>query len=76
MRAVLRSLDETLKEGDEGYLSKNITLFKKKHRYGFIKDISLKCTQNIVLEIYKEDESGLQPIKTVKLLNVTDYKKN
>lgn len=48
VRVVLRNLDETLEEGDEGYMFKNITIFKKKQRFGAIKEIALKCTQNIV----------------------------
>jgi hypothetical protein len=55
---------------------KNITLFKKKNRFGLIKDVGFKCKENLVVEFWKEDSSGLQLIKTVKLLNVTDYKKN
>lgn len=41
-----------------------------------IKDVGFKCKENLVVEFWKEDSSGLQLIKTVKLLNVTDYKKN
>ena len=37
IRAVIRNVDESLEEGDDGYIFKNVTVFKKKTRFGITK---------------------------------------
>lgn len=76
VRMVIRNLDSTIEEGDEGFISKNLTLFKKKNRFGLIKDVGMKCTQNIQVEFWKEDAEGQQLIKTISLNNISNYKNN
>lgn len=36
----------------------------------------MKCTQNLDIEFWKEDDTGLELIKTVTLNNITSYKNN
>lgn len=76
IRVILKNLDDTIQEGSEDYFFKNITLFKKKNRFGLIKDVGFKCKQNLAVEFWKEDSTGLELVKTVKLLNVSSYKNN
>ena len=76
VRMVIRNLDKSIEEGDDGYISKNITLFKKKNRFGLIKDVGMKCTKNLLIEFWREDANGMELIKTVSLTNITNYKNN
>lgn len=55
IRAVLRNMEEGIKESDERYLFKNVTVFHKKNRFGLTKELNFKCHENIILELYKED---------------------
>lgn len=75
IRVVIKNLKET-EETAENYFFKNITLFKKKNRFNLIKDVGFKCKENLAVEFWKEDSQGLQLVKTVKLLNVSDYQLN
>jgi hypothetical protein len=43
MRIVLRNAEEDIDEEDKRYYFKNVTLFKKKSRYGLTKEVSFKC---------------------------------
>ena len=79
MRIVLRNADESITEADSRYYFKNVTLFKKKSRYGLTKEVSFKCRENLVVEIYKEDEKGLelvtrQTINSIEAINETNFK--
>lgn len=60
MRIVLKNADETIQEGDAGYYFKNATLFKKKNRFGLTKEVSFKCRENLIVEVYKEDDTGVE----------------
>lgn len=56
-----------------------MTLFKKKSRYGLTKEVSFKCRENLLVEIYKEDEEGLElltrhRINSVDQINETSFK--
>jgi hypothetical protein len=59
MRIVLRNSNENIKEDDDKYFFKNVTIFKKKSRFGLIKEVNFKCKYNLIADIYKEDENGL-----------------
>ena len=37
IRAVIRNLDESIEEESEGYIFKNVTIFKQKTRFGITK---------------------------------------
>jgi hypothetical protein len=34
---VIRNLDDNIQEGDEGFIAKNVTIFKNKSRFGITK---------------------------------------
>lgn len=56
-----------------------MTLFKKKSRYGLTKEVSFKCKENLIIEIYKEDDKGLElitrhRIDSIKDINETNFK--
>jgi hypothetical protein len=56
-----------------------VTLFKKKSRFGLTKEVSFKCKENLIVEIYKEDDSGLElvtrhTIESIEDINETGYK--
>jgi hypoxia up-regulated 1 len=53
MRIVLRNSEEGIAEDDSRYFFKNVTLFKRKSRYGLTKEVSFKCKENLIVEIYK-----------------------
>lgn len=49
MRIVLRNAEEDIDEDDSRYFFKNVTLFKKKSRYGLTKEVSFKCRENLLV---------------------------
>ena len=48
MRLVLKNSEEGIEEGDENYYFKNVTIFKKKARFGATKEVTFKCKENII----------------------------
>lgn len=72
VRAVLRNLDEGIEEDDERYFHKNVTVFNKKSRFGITKELNFRCHENIIIELYKEDENGLELLLSQKLDNIKD----
>jgi hypothetical protein len=70
VRIVLRNADESLEEGDIGYYFKNATLFKKKSRFGLTKEVTFKCRENLIVELYKEDDTGVELLNTHKLESI------
>jgi hypothetical protein len=79
MRIVLRNAEEDIDETDSRFYFKNVTLFKKKSRYGLTKEVSFKCKENLIVEIYKEDEKGLElitkhRIDSIQNINESSFK--
>lgn len=50
----IKNLDSTIEENNEGYINKNVKVFKKGQRFGLVKDILLKTKENVVVEFSAE----------------------
>ena len=79
IRIVLRNANEKIQEGEDGYYFKNATLFKKKNRFGMTKEVTFKCRENIIIDLYKEDENGVElvnshKIESIKSINESSFK--
>ena len=79
IRIVLKNADEDIEEGDTRFYFKNATLFKKGSRFGLTKEVTFKCKENLLVELYKEDDSGVEllsshKIDSIKGVNQSSFK--
>jgi hypothetical protein len=47
-------------------------LFKKKNRFRLTKEVSFKCRENLIVEVYKEDETGVELLLSNKINDIKD----